>query len=154
MNNNYAKAYKEIIEIIRFFPEDEYNKIPKEKIEYYKENMDNTYKFAINPNIDLAEQNISKEANAIIISLYRDYFSTENQKEKIDNILKSNQITKEQEKKVQYNPDNLFAKSPKNSHNTIKRTDTNEQETALIEYKENFFTRFKDFILKLLHIMN
>ena len=68
--------------------------------------------------------------------------------------MKSNQTTKEQEKKVQYNPDNLFAKSPKNSHNTIKKTDTNEQETALIEYKENFFTRFKDFILKLLHIIN
>ena len=46
MNNNYAKAYKEIMEIIRFFPEDEYNKIPKEKIEYYKENMDNTYKIS------------------------------------------------------------------------------------------------------------
>ena len=36
INNIYAKAYKEVIEIIKYFPEKEYNKIPKEKIEYYK----------------------------------------------------------------------------------------------------------------------
>lgn len=152
MNNNYAKAYKEVMEIIKFFPEEEYNKIPKEKIEYYIENMDNAYEFTINPKIDLAEQNISKEANAIIVSLFKDYFATEEQKRKIDNILKVNQIKEEQKKREKYNPDNLFANSHKSSHNTMEKTDTTEQETALIEYKENFFTRFKNFILKLLHI--
>ena len=41
--------------------------------------MDKNYNFTINPNIDLSEQNISKEAKALIVSLYEDYFATEEQ---------------------------------------------------------------------------
>ena len=42
--------------------------------------MDQNYIFTINPEIDLSEQNISPEANAIIINLFTDYFATEEQK--------------------------------------------------------------------------
>ena len=47
-NSNYAKAYKEVLEIIKYFPKEEYNKIPNEKILFYQENMDKEYKFIIN----------------------------------------------------------------------------------------------------------
>lgn len=83
INTIYAKAYTEVLEIIKHFPEEEYNKIPKEKIEFYKDNKDKDYVFVINPEIDLSEQNISPEANAIIVNLFRDYFATEEQKVKI-----------------------------------------------------------------------
>ena len=95
-NNKYARAYKEVFEIIRCFPEKEYNKIPKEKIEFYEKNMDMEYNFTINPTIDLSEQNISKEANAIIVTLFQDYFATEEQKEKIKEILELNEKKIEQ----------------------------------------------------------
>ena len=111
INNNYAKAYKEVLEIIKYFPEEEYNKIPKEKIQFFKENMDRDYNFTINPLQDLAEQNISKEANAIIVSLYQDHMATEEQKEKIKEILELNQKKAEQEKRKKYNPKNLFEKN-------------------------------------------
>lgn len=84
INIKYAKAYTEVLEIIKYFPEYELNKISQEKIDYYKKNMDKNYKFEINPKIDLAEQNISKEASAIIISLFRDYFATEKQKQQLE----------------------------------------------------------------------
>lgn len=29
MNNKYTRAYKEVLEIIKYFSEEEYNKIPK-----------------------------------------------------------------------------------------------------------------------------
>lgn len=147
VNNKYAKAYKEVLEIIKYFPENEYNKIPKEKIEYFKNNMDKNYEFRIDPNIDLSKQKISNEANAIIVTLFEDYFATEEQKAKIKEILKLNQKKEEQEKREKYNPDDIF----KNA-NKIENTQNNEQETALIEYKENFFTKFKNFVLKLLHL--
>lgn len=147
-NNRYAEAYKEVLEIIKYFPEEEYNKIPKEKIEFYKKNMDKDYKFTINPTIDLAEQKISKEANAIIVSLYQDYFATEEQRQKIKEILELNEIKAEQEKRKEYNPDDLF----KNSNRIESIEQTEVQETSLVEYKENFFTRFKNFILNLFHI--
>lgn len=148
MSNNYAKAYKELLEIIKHFPLDEYNRIPIDKIKFYEENMDKNYNFTINPNIDLSEQNILKETKALIVTLYEDYFATEEQKEKINEILKLNQKKVEQEKRKKYNPQDLFE-----TNKAIEKVQkNNEQKTVLIQYKENFFIRFKNYILKLLHI--
>ena len=63
MNSDYKRAYTEVIEIIKYFPDEEYSKIPIKKINYYKENMDKDYNFQINPNMELEKQHISKEAN-------------------------------------------------------------------------------------------
>ncbi len=109
-NNKFAKAYKEVIEIIKHFPEEDYNKIPKEKIEFYEKNMDKDYEFSIDPTVDLSKQNISKEANAIIIMLFQEYFATDKQKDLVDDILKLNEKKSEHEKIKRYNPDNLFKK--------------------------------------------
>ena len=55
-----------------------------EKIEFYKANMDKNYVFKVNPAIDLSKQNISKEARIIIALLFRDYWATQEQKNKIE----------------------------------------------------------------------
>ena len=146
INSKYAKAYTEVLEVIKYFSEEDYNKIPKNKIEFYKENMDKNYDFTINPDIDLSEQNLSPEANAIIVTLYRDYFATEEQKQKIKEILELNEKKAEQEKREKYDSDNLFI--------NYNRPKDNVRETALVEYEENFFIKFKNFIMKLLHLKN
>ena len=148
INNTYARAYTEVLEILKHFPEEEYKKIPVEKINFYKDNMDKNYKFTIDPEIDLANQNISKEANAIIVTLFRDYYATEEQKVKINEILDLNQKKEELEKRRNYNPDNIFT----NNQQVNKDTKNLKATTQLMEYKENFFVRFKKFIFKLLHI--
>ena len=148
-NNTYAKAYTEVLEIIKYFPKEEYTKIPLEKIEFYKENKDKNYNFIINPEKDLDKQNISPEANAIIVNLFLDYYATEEQKVKIKKILNSNQQKEEQKKRKEYNPNNIF-KKVESTQNTDIETNTTQNE--LVEYKESFFTRFKNFILKIFHI--
>lgn len=153
INSTYAKAYREVLEIIKYFPKEEYAKIPKEKIEFYKKNMNRDYNFTINPEIDLSEQNISPEANAIIVNLFTDYYATEKQKIKIKEILDLNQKKEEQAKREKYNPDNIFKKEEKVQNTYIEEKITeNSNSTALIEYKESFFLRFKNFIFKILHI--
>ena len=152
INTIYAKAYTEVLEIIKHFPEEEYNKIPKEKIEFYKSNRDKDYNFSINPEIDLSEQNVSPEANAIIVNLFRDYFASEKQKVKIKEILNLNQKKEEQEKKEKYNPDDIFKKINKDTETTNIEISDKSTNTALIEYKKSFFTRFINFIFKILHI--
>ena len=148
INNVYSKAYVEVLEIISHFSEEDYKKIPKEKIKFYEDNKDKNYQFTINPKIDLDKQNISKEAGAIIINLYRDYFATEEQKVKIEEILQLNQQKTEIEKRNKYNPDNLFKNNSKETQKSAAK------EVALVEYKEDFFTKFKNFIKKLLHLKN
>ena len=141
ITNEYAKAYTEVLEIIKYFPEQEYNKIPKEKIEFYKEKMDKDYQFTINPEIDLAKQNVSKEASAIIITLFRDYFATEEQKEQLKELIRLNDKKSEIEKSKKYNPDDLF-------NNTVKENNkkTNGNNLPIEVKKDNFFKRIIDYI--------
>lgn len=151
ISNVYARAYTEVLEIINNFPEEEYKKIPVEKIEFYKNNKDENYSFQINPNIELSSQNISKEANAIIVNLFVDYFATEKQKAQIKEILYLNLQKIEKEKSIQYNYDSIFEKTNnKNISNEISKE--NNSVVSLVEYKENFFAKFKNWILKVLHI--
>ena len=42
MQDKYARAYTEVIELLNCSPEEEYSKIPVEKIKFY-ENWKNTY---------------------------------------------------------------------------------------------------------------
>lgn len=141
----YKRAYTEVIEIIKYFPNEEYAKIPLEKINYYKENMDKDYNFKINPNIELEKQNISREANAILVTLFNDYFATDRQKEILNNLLKQNQQILEELKQEKYNPSNLFMQSKTQQQNTVTIQENNS-ENSLIEIKENFFTKFTNFI--------
>lgn len=108
MTNKYKKAYTEVLEILSHLPKDEYCKIPKEKIEFYKENMDKDYSYNINPMLELSKQYISEEANAILISLFRDYFANEKQKDILEKLLNQNQEQLEQTKRKIYNIDNIF----------------------------------------------
>lgn len=144
MTNTYAKAYTEIIEIISHFPDEEYNKIPKEKIEYYENNMDKDYIFKIDPDVDLAEQDISREANAILVSLYRDYFASETEKEKIKRLLNINQQRIEEEKREKYNLENLFKYNQENNKNEVK-----EELALTVVKKENWYEKIIEFLQKL-----
>lgn len=110
MTNNYKRAYTEVVEILSHLSREEYDKIPKEKIDYYKENMDTEYVYHIDSQKTLNEQNISTEANAILVTLFRDYFATEVQKETLKKLLNKNQEVLEQEKKEKYSIDNIFKK--------------------------------------------
>lgn len=141
MNNTYSKAYTEVLEIIRHFSEEEYNKIPEEKIDFFEKNKDKDYNFKIDPDLDLAEQNISQNANAILVALFRDYFATDKQKETLNNLLHQNQEKMEVEKKQKYNPDNIFQNKTKKEEQSELR-----EETALIEIEEQtWFRKILDF---------
>ena len=150
VKSSYAKSYKEVIEIIKYLPKEEYNRIPENKIKFFEENMDTNYDFTIDPGIDLSKQNISRKANAIIISIFLDYFATEKQKEKIIEILKYNEQQVEQEKRNKYNPNTIFKNLEKESIQEKTEIENTKHTVAVVEYKENFFTKFNRFILNLL----
>ena len=148
MINAYAKAYTEVLEILKYFSEEEYSKIPQEKINFYKNNMDKNYNYNINPNIDLSKQYISKEANAILITLFRDYFATESQKKTLNNLLNQNQNKLENIRREKYNSNNIFSKNYRNIDIEDKE---NKQELALIEINDmKWYKKIWKFIKELL----
>lgn len=109
----YANAYSEILEILNYVSLEDYNKIPKNEIDFYKSNANKNHIFIYNPSKTLEEQKVSKITKALIVLLFRDYWATEKQKEKI--ILKQAcdvKKWKESQYHLQlenkYNPDDLF----------------------------------------------
>lgn len=132
----YAIAYKEVYEILKYIPKVYYDKIPSEKIKLYKTMQDTDYNFKYNPSKTLDEQNISKRGKAIIGLLFRDCWATETQKQKILAKQKYERKRIENEKIKNFQNKNIF-------RSTSKKEDlTNDiQNNKLIEYKENIYTR-------------
>jgi hypothetical protein len=108
VSENYAKAYKEIIEILKYTKKSDVKKIPKEKIILWQNNMDKTWDFTVDTNKTLEEQNILDETRAIIANIFYDYWATDYQKQRIDEKDKKNAEIQEIQKREKYNPDNIF----------------------------------------------
>ncbi len=132
-DNKYAVAYSEILEILKHIPIEDYNKIPKTKIELFKTNANNGYIFNYDPSKTLEEQKVSNITKGIIILLFRDYWATEIQREKI--IAKQNydRIKLEENKEEKYNSNNIFIKNYKNSLVDIPE---NKKEISLVKIED------------------
>lgn len=55
VNNEYAIAYKEVLEILKYIPEEDFNKIHNDTIEMFKTYSDKKYIFSYNPSKTLDE---------------------------------------------------------------------------------------------------
>lgn len=76
-----AKALYQVKLILDYLPEEEYNLIPKETIEYIENNFEYDENFSINPNIPLEKQKIDDKAYEIL-----------------DKIVKATEVTKNENK--------------------------------------------------------
>ncbi len=128
INQKYARAYTEILEIIKYLPTDEYSKIPKYKIEYYYKHKDYNYKYKYDFNNPI----YSRETAAIIINLYKNYIVSIQKRKIIESILDLNLKQKENEKSKEYNPENIFKNRKDIKENIII-------ENAVTVYKEKNF---------------
>lgn len=81
---NYACAYREVIEVLKYTKREDVNKIPKYRILLWKTNMKKDYDFKIDTSKTLEEQNLSDEAKAIIANIFKKYWATDYQKERIE----------------------------------------------------------------------
>lgn len=147
MEDNYPKAYKEVIEILNYVPRESVDKIPQTMIDTFKAKMDNEYDFKIDINKNFEEQNLLEETKAIFANIFRDYWATPYQKERIELKEKIDRENIEQEKRKQYNPDDIF----KNRKNTNQ--EYQEAKNNLIIYIENKFKKLLNKIMKILHII-
>lgn len=157
MEDNYSKAYKEIVEILKYVPEESVNKIPKEMRDIFEAEMDQNYSFKIDKAKPFEEQELLEETKAILANVFRDYWATDYQKARI--IEKENQDREEWErqKREKYNTNDIFKNRNVNNNDITQ----NVQEQLNQEYnqnlpievqKQNIFQKLLGFIKGLLHI--
>ena len=149
MEETYEKAYTQVAEILKKLPPEENAKIPREKIKFYEDNSDKSYKFVYDEYEPIENQKIFRKTNAILVQIFNDYFCSANQREKLNEILKQNTKIAEQEKKTKYendaNKDIFYNK--KIEQKEIQNQDITKNVNLPIEIKkENFITKIINFI--------
>jgi hypothetical protein len=147
MEDNYQKAYKEILEILKYVPEESVKKIPQEMRDMFEKEQLKTYDFQIDTSKTFEEQELLEETKAILANIFRDYWATPYQKERIEIKEKYDRQQSEEQKRKIYNPNDLF----KNKNN--RNPDFEKLSNLPIEVKkESFFKKIINFFKKKFHI--
>ena len=94
----YANAYTEVLDILKYISKEDYEKIPKSKIKVFEENSNKNYSFKYDIDKTLEEQNVSEIAKMIIAILCRDYWTTNEQRYII--IKKQREAREEQDRQI------------------------------------------------------
>ena len=138
VKTNYANAYKEVLIVLDNLIKEDYDKIPKEYIEFLKSNCNNEYEFYYDNSKTFEEQELLDYTKYILFGLFEKFGATELQKEKIKNF-KKNYYNKLEEKRNLYNSENIFKE---------KKVEKNENINLVIKEnkKENFINKILKFI--------
>ena len=144
------KSLTEVYEVIKRFSEYEYNKIPKETVDVIVKNKDNEYNWKYDDSKSLLEQNLSREAIAILSYINLEYLLSGEKRKLMEEIYKMNERKLEQKKSELYKTDELFK-----NRNIVENEEAQikENNVSLIEVKENIFTKFIKRIKSLLNVM-
>ena len=126
----YANAYKEVLDILKYVSKEDLNKIPTKKIEMFSKYANYDYDFEYNPEITLKEQIVSDIAQTIIAILFRDYWATSEQREKILKKEKYDMQLLEEYKKEKYNSNIIFDNKYKTNNCS---SEENNPETAVVD---------------------
>lgn len=150
MEDNYSNAYKEVIEILKYVPQESVNKLPQTMIDTFKAKMNENYNFHIDINKNFEEQELLDETKAILANIFRDYWATPYQKERIEAKEKYDRQKIEEEKREQYNPDDIFKKKQLVKEN--ENIENNGENLPVEIKKDNFYQKIVKFFKKFFHI--
>ena len=150
INIEYANAYSEVLEILKYIPPEDYSKIPEEKINLFIKNHNKDYVFSYDINKTLDEQNVSKKAKTIIAILFRDYWATDKQRQKIRAKELYDKQLKEQKNSENYSSNVEFKTPTYINDNSNFDSNSNSNSNLPVEVKkETLLNRFFKFIKNL-----
>ena len=109
--------------------------------------MDNEYNYKLDMTKEFEEQEMSEITKAILANIFRDYWATPYQKERIEAKEKYDLEKLEEEKREKYNPDNIFKN--KKEEKVVENTNL-----PVEIKKENFFKKLISFIKGLFNKAN
>lgn len=151
VNVKYANAYKEVLVVIHNLIKEDYEKIPKEYIKYLETNCNNDYEFKYNVSKTFAEQNLLDDTKYILFGLFEKFGATDTQKEQIKDFKTNYSYRLEKEKRVKYNPNDIFKRKNVDADELICNDTSSQNELVKIR-KINIFKKIVEKIKIFLHI--
>lgn len=129
VTNEFAEASAELIEILRYIPKTEVEKIPLKLRGFFEDVSKPNYNVRSDPRKPLEEQDLKEKTKDLITVIYRNYWCTEEEKQILDKQLLENDKKYEDELRKKYNPNKLFEKNTK--------VPENEDTKELIKYEKH-----------------
>jgi len=126
VSEKYRNAFSEVSIILEHLRKEDYDKISKELIEAIEKNKNNEYKFALQDDVELKDQNLMPETRAILFNLFYDYYADEKQKAIIQDIWRAQSRKEDIEKQGKYDID-VFKDNRNNS--SIEESETTAENT-------------------------
>lgn len=128
------KVLKQVYVILKEFPKEQLEKIPRNVYEYILKNKDNNYNFEINQDFELNSNSVLPGTIKIMEILFLEYIATEEEKNEIIDIMNKNEKEYQEKVRLEYNMDFL---------NKRKKSEFLKESNNLpIEVKkENFFIK-------------
>lgn len=136
MKKDYSKAYREVLEVLKYIPKEDLNKIPKEVLELFKKEEDKNYIFSLDKSIEFKEQILLYETKVILAYLYIDYWADKEEKKEIYNIYQEAEEKLNKQKEIE-SPIDVFNKKNNDVNNIEENIKTKIDKTnKLLEFKE------------------
>lgn len=147
MNVQTQEIYSEVYSILNLLGESYIKKLPVSLFNMIKEEKRQDYNPKYDSKINLEQQNIKRETLSMIALFHLNYWcNSDEEKNELKTLFKTNEEKHQAEIREKYNPDNLFKKR---SLEQEEYAVTNE--VAMVEYKEPLFKRFINKIKKIFH---
>lgn len=148
MAGTTQEVYSEVYSILNLLGEDFIKKLPKSLYEMIKKEKSNSYNPQYREDRSLNDQNIKRETLSMIALFHLNYWcNSEEEKNDLKLLFKTNEEKHHEEISKKYNPDDLFKKHISRQEESII---TNE--VFMVEYKEPFLKRIFNNIKRMFHI--
>ena len=147
-----SQTYSEVYEILKYMNKEVVMKIPIEILEKIKNKRDLNYKSKIDKEDIFNPDNVLPETIEVLNWIDVNFWMSEDKKEKIQKKVRKQELEENKLKEKKYNPDAIFKNVNKKETTNVEEPDNKITDTLLTEYKESFFTRFKNFVFKILYI--
>ena len=119
MDSETSKRFTEVYEILKYLPKTDFQKIPKDILNFIIENKDNNYSWEIDKTKKLYEQKLSNDTVAILSYINMEFIVTDEQKQYLKKLYNYFEYKKEYEKKANSNYNDIFQKKEKMESNEI-----------------------------------
>ena len=145
MDTKTKETYSQVYGVLEMLGENYIKKLPSSLYKMIQEEKSNEYNPQYDSSIALEEQNIRKEAFAMIALFHLNYWCNSNEeKEKLKELFKENEEKYQAEIRERYNPDNLFKNKVKN-----KNVEQTEEKRLTVIQEEKWYQKIFNIVKKL-----
>ncbi len=155
----YSKCLVEVDEVLKYLNPEELIKIPDNVRKAITDNKDKNYEWKYDESKKLEDQNLNRKSIAILSYLNMEYLLNDEQRKLMEQIHRANEQKQEEEKRKNYNPDNIFkdkdniqeAKTAQASSKESTNKESIESKNLALTKKDKWYTKILLYIKGLFH---